>query len=85
MFVSSLHQSWKEGEWVNSSLLTYSYNGNGFSYSYLQQLWEEGEWVNWTSGTGTYDENDNPVFFLYQLAQHGPYFPFPFTSSLVWN
>ena len=64
--LTSLNQSWENGEWMNGWLNTCTYNTNEKRLTYLNQTWQNGEWMNRWLYTYTWDTNGNMLTALNQ-------------------
>ena len=64
--LTALSQEWKNGEWVNVTLLSYTYNASGYVMTFLSQNWENGTWVNYLLGNYKYNANGNMLANLGQ-------------------
>ncbi len=65
LLIEEIFQTWN-GSWVDSSKISYTYDGNNNLTEELGQGWDGSAWVNGTKYSYTYNGNNNRTEWLYQ-------------------
>jgi len=71
LFTQRLTEIWKNGQWANYMLNTWTYFGANDNSINLKQMWLSGHWVNSTSDSSTYDANGNMLVHLFSYWSEG--------------
>ena len=69
--LSSSHQHWSNGQWVDLSRSTYTYDGANNMLSHCDEFWSNGQWLQYCRYTYTYDGSNDILSELGEVGLSG--------------